>query len=71
MTAVSKGSGCSFRGVGAAFAENVAELGLLDCGAGDEENLELMLVIHDAFRPNDGRLWGLRSRGLCGNGCDG
>ena len=54
VAAVSNGSSCSFRGEAAGFAENVAVLGLLGCGAGDEENLELILVIHDAFRPSDG-----------------
>ena len=37
----------------------------------EEENFELMFVIHDDFLPIDGEASSFVSRGLCGDGCAG
>ena len=54
----------SFRGLGRGFSADDVGSGLEGGGVFEEENLELMLLIHDGFLPRDGDVLGLMSRGL-------
>jgi len=66
-----RGFDSSFRGPGSAFVEEDTAFGLFGWDEGDEENFELILLIHDDFLPSDGEASGFVSRGLCGDGCAG